>query len=243
MNCEEINPYDSRRAKGEQVKEMFDSIAPAYDFMNRAMTLGIDRLWRRKAISLIEAMPHDRILDVATGTADLAILMAEKLDPLEVIGVDISEEMLAAGSRKAEDAGVTDVVKLSPGDCLNLPLTDDSFDVVTSAFGVRNFENLLEGYREMHRVLRKGGSVVVLELSVPTSKWVAPLYRFYTRRIIPAVGRLISRDKRAYSYLPESIEAVPQRQDMIAIMHRAGFHGGRFIPLTFGVATLYIAEK
>lgn len=243
MNCEEINPYDDRREKGEQVREMFDSIAPAYDFMNRAMTLGIDRLWRRKAISLLRDLPHDYILDIATGTGDLAIMMARQLDPIQITGVDLSEAMLAKGMDKVREDNLTDVIRLEPGDCLNLPFPDDTFDVVTSAFGVRNFENLLAGYREMYRVMKPGATVCVLELSTPRSSWTYPFYRFYTRCIIPAIGRIVSNDRRAYSYLPESIAAVPQGDEMIALMHKAGFTEGKFIPLTFGVCTIYLAKK
>lgn len=243
MNCENINPYDDRREKGEQVREMFDSIAPAYDFMNRAMTLGIDRLWRRKAISLLAGKPHDYILDIATGTGDLAIELAHRLDPLEVTGVDLSEAMLAKGREKVADENLTDVIRLQQADCLSLPFTDDTFDIVTSAFGVRNFENLLAGYREMHRVLKPGGTVCILELSTPQSALVKPFYALYTRHIIPTIGRVVSSDRRAYSYLPESIAAVPQGEAMLDLMARAGFSQGRFIPLTLGVCTIYLAEK
>lgn len=243
MNCENINPYDDRRDKGEQVKDMFDSIAPAYDFMNRAMTLGIDRRWRSIAIGMLDDREYDHILDIATGTADLAILMAHRLDPISVIGLDLSEQMLAKGRRKVEDEGVVDIVKLVQGDCLQLPFPDDSFDLVTSAFGVRNFENLLAGYREMYRVLRPGGRVCIIELSTPTSSMVKPFYNLYTHHIIPTIGRAVSSDRRAYSYLPESIAAVPQGADMTALMERAGFTACSFRPLTFGVCTLYFAEK
>lgn len=243
MNCEEINPYDDRREKGKQVKDMFDSIAPAYDFMNRAMTLGIDRRWRSIAIGMLAEGNHDDILDIATGTADLAILMAHRLDPVTVTGIDLSEQMLAKGRRKVEDEDLSDTVKLVQGDCLQLPFPDESFDLVTCAFGVRNFENLLAGYREMYRVLRKGGRVCILELSTPTSGLVRPFYNIYTRHIIPTLGRAVSSDTRAYSYLPESIAAVPQGAEMTGLMERAGFKGCTFRPLTFGVCTIYTGEK
>lgn len=244
MEVEKINPYtDDPREKSQQVREMFDAIAPAYDFMNRAMTLGIDRLWRRRAVKLLADAPHDDILDIATGTGDLAIELALRLDPLSVTGVDLSEGMIEVGRRKVTDAGLADVVSLTPGDCLSLPFTDASFDAITCAYGVRNFSDLAAGYAEMHRVLRPGGRVVILELSTPTGTLVKPLYKVYTRHVIPTLGRLISRDVRAYSYLPESIAAVPQGSHMLAIMAAAGFTHTRVIPLTFGACSIYTAVK
>lgn len=241
-DCEKINPYeDDGRAKTEQVRAMFDNIAPAYDFMNLAMTMGIDRLWRRHAIDSLRPEQPRYILDVATGTGDLAMLMAKRLDPVRIFAVDLSEGMLSLGRVKVAEAGLGDVITFSQGDCLHLPFTDRMFDVVTVAYGVRNFENLLEGYREMHRVTRPGGRLMVIELSTPTSPFIKPLYDIYTRRVIPAVGRLISRDSRAYTYLPESIAAVPQGDEMADLMRQAGYKDVSIEPLTFGVCTLYIA--
>lgn len=222
---------------------MFDNIAPAYDFMNRAMTFGIDKLWRRSAVKLIASETHDDILDIATGTGDLAILLARKLDPLTVIGVDLSEGMIEIGRKKVLAEGLDDIVTLGIGDCLQLPFPDASFDCITCAYGVRNFQNLLAGYREMHRVLRPGGMVVILELSTPRSAVVRPFYNLYTRHLIPTVGRLVSKDVRAYSYLPESIAAVPQGSEMTAIMTEAGFREAVHRPLTFGTCTIYTARK
>ncbi len=242
MDVERITPYgDGSGDKTRQVREMFDSIAPAYDFMNRAMTMGIDRLWRHKAVRLLRDCQHDDILDIATGTGDLAIKLARELDPIAVTGVDLSEGMIEIGRAKVAKEGLQEVVTLGIGDCLLLPFTDASFDVVTCAYGVRNFADLLAGYREMHRVLRPGGRAVILELSTPTSPMVRPLYNFYTRHVIPTVGRLVSKDVRAYSYLPESIAAVPQGDAMTAIMLEAGFSQARAIPLTMGVCTIYEA--
>ena len=243
MQVENINPYDDSRHKSEQVREMFDSIAPAYDFMNRAMTFGIDKLWRRAAVKLLANERHDDILDIATGTGDLAILLARKLDPLSVIGVDLSEGMVEIGRKKVNAAGLDEVVTLGIGDCLQLPFPDESFDCITCAYGVRNFQNLLAGYKEMHRVLRKDGMVVILELSTPRSAVIRPLYNLYTRHIIPNVGRLVSKDVRAYSYLPESIAAVPQGAEMSAIMVKAGLREAKHIPMTFGTCTIYTARK
>lgn len=242
MDIERITPYgDGSGDKTRQVREMFDSIAPAYDFMNRAMTMGIDRLWRHKAVRLLRDCQHDDILDIATGTGDLAIKLARELDPIAVTGVDLSEGMIEIGRAKVAKEGLQEVVTLGIGDCLLLPFTDASFDAVTCAYGVRNFADLLAGYREMHRVLRPGGRAVILELSTPTSPMVRPLYNFYTRHVIPTVGRLVSKDVRAYSYLPESIAAVPQGDAMTAIMLEAGFSQARAIPLTMGVCTIYEA--
>lgn len=244
IKAERVNPYkDDGREKTQQVRVMFDNIAPAYDFMNRAMTFGIDKLWRRKAVKLVKAEHPARILDVASGTGDLAILMARTMPSASVLGVDISEGMLGLGTRKVAEAGLSDRVTFSVADCLQLPLADDSFDCVTVAYGVRNFQNLLNGYKEMYRVTRDGGMLCVIELSTPDSPFVRPLYRFYTKCMIPAVGRLISKDVRAYSYLPESIAAVPKGDDMLQLISEAGFHVPRFRPLTFGVCTIYTAYK
>lgn len=243
MDCEEINPYDDTRSKSAQVREMFDNIAPAYDFMNRAMTFGIDKLWRRRAVKILGQHGASRILDVATGTGDLALLMARCLQPQSIEGVDLSEKMIEVGRHKVSEAGLGHMIRLSVADCLNLPYADGSFDAVTVAYGVRNFENLLRGYSEMHRVLRPGGMLTVIELSTPTSTLVKPLYDLYTRHVIPAVGRLVSKDVRAYSYLPESIAAVPQGEAMLSLMRQAGFSETRFRPLTFGTCTIYTAVR
>ena len=242
-NCENINPYDDNRPKTEQVREMFDSIAPAYDFMNRAMTFGIDKLWRRRAVKMIAEHAPKRILDIATGTGDLAIRLAKSLKPESVVGVDLSEQMLAIGKEKVKKEGLAGIVSLSPADCMHLPFENEIFDCVTVAYGVRNFEHLQQGYEEMHRVLRSGGVLCVIELSTPTSPLVKPFYKAYTKWIIPAVGRLVSKDVRAYSYLPESIAAVPQGENMLALMKNAGFSQCSFIPLTFGTCTIYVAVK
>lgn len=243
MDAEQVKPYDSQRPKAEQVEQMFDSIAPAYDFMNRAMTLGIDKLWRAKAVRMLRQEHPRRILDIATGTGDLAIKLARSIDGCHVDGVDLSQGMIEIGRRKVADAGLESRITLDVGDCLDLKIADDSYDAITVAYGVRNFEHLLTGYQEMARVLRPGGRLCVIELSTPRGWLVRPLYRFYTKVIIPALGRLISKDVRAYSYLPESIEAVPQGETMIELMRRAGLVRCHYRPLTFGVCTIYTAYK
>lgn len=244
MDCEKINPYSSdSRSKSEQIKTMFDNIAPAYDFMNRAMTFGIDRCWRRKAVDMLAKTSPREILDVATGTGDLAMLLARRIKESKVTGLDLSEGMIAVGRKKVGEAGLEERISLQCGDCLNMPFEENSFDAVTVAYGVRNFENLLQGYREMLRVLRPGGTINVIELSTPTSPIVKPLYKFYTRYIIPTVGRMVSKDVRAYAYLPESIAAVPQRQAMTSLMSEAGFINTSYRTLTFGTCCIYTATK
>lgn len=245
-NAERVNPYDGdNRHKTQQVEAMFDSIAPAYDFMNSAMSFGLHRRWLKKALRAI-ATEHNSplsILDVATGTADVAIALVRKFPEARITGIDLSEGMLSVGRKKVAKAGLSDRITLTQADCLHLPFGDNSFDAVTVAYGVRNFERLLDGYREMTRVLRPGGRLVVIELSTPKSKLVKPFYKFYTRCIIPVVGRLVSKDVRAYSYLPESIAAVAQGSAMTILMQQAGLAGATYRPLTLGVCTIYTAIK
>lgn len=243
-DCEEITPYGGASgAKTGQVREMFDHIAPAYDFMNRAMTLGVDKLWRRAAVKTLAAGGASAVLDVATGTGDLAIQIARALPQAHITGIDLSQNMIAIGAAKVAQAGLADRVTLTTGDCLALPMPDATFDAVTVAYGVRNFENLAKGYAEMARVLRPGGMLMVLELSTPQSRVVRPLYNIYTRCVIPSVGRLISKDSDAYTYLPRSIEAVPQGERMLELMRGAGLVNAACRRFTFGVCSLYTAVK
>lgn len=241
--AENINPYDHERSKTDQVREMFDSIAPAYDFMNRAMTLGIDRIWRRRAVRMIRSENPGHILDVATGTGDVAIELAQAIDGCHVTGIDLSQGMVDRGRDKVRNLGLAGRVALQVANCLALPMQDNSFDCVTVAYGVRNFERLAEGYAEMLRVLKPGGLLAVLELSTPTSPVVKPFYKFYTRCIIPGIGKIVSGDSRAYTYLPESIAAVAQGDEMLAIARSVGFVDTSFRRYTFGTCTLYLARK
>lgn len=244
MKVEEINPYlHDGQSKTEQVREMFDNIAPAYDFMNRAMSFGLHRLWLRRAVKALGAGAPLDVLDVATGTADVAISIARKYPQTRLSGIDLSEGMLERGRQKVKEAGLGGRIRLRQADCLHLPFADGSFDAVSVAYGVRNFERLADGYREMLRVLRPGGTLTVIELSTPPSRLVRPFYNFYTRHIIPLMGRLVSKDVRAYSYLPESIAAVPQRDGMTSLMAGCGFADAAYRKLTFGVCTLYTARK
>lgn len=243
-----VNPYDNdTRGKGEQVREMFDNIAPTYDFMNRAMTMGIDKHWRRRLIKeltkRLDAQKPCKILDVATGTGDLAILIAKKIPHAQVTGIDLSEKMVDIGREKVTVEKLYDRITLGIGDCLALPFADNSFDAITVAFGVRNFERLNDGYAEMLRVLKPEGTMAVLELTIPTNILALPLYKVYTGQIIPRAGKMVSHDNAAYSYLPQSIEAMPQGPEMDNIIRDIGFANVSHIPLTFGSCTIYLGSK
>lgn len=236
-----VTPYSDGRGKTDQVRDMFDNIAPAYDGLNRAMSFGLDKAWRRCAVDVVAKAGAKKIVDIATGTGDFAISLAQAIPDSTVTGLDLSEKMVEIGRKKVCDTGLSDRISLLTGDCLDSPLADARADAVTVAFGVRNFTDLLAGYRAMHRMLRPGGILCVLELSTPPGLIVKPFYSLYAKRIIPMMGRLWSKDSRAYSYLPESIAAVPQGSDMLGLMEQAGFKNTSFRRLTFGVCTLYTA--
>lgn len=245
--AEVINPYDDRREKGTQVEEMFDSIAPAYDFMNTAMTFGLHRRWRNKALRA--AIKHSsqipcNILDVATGTGDVSFKLHRMLPEACITGIDLSSGMLDVARRKLSEMSqdVRRLLTFEKADCLDLPFRDGEFDLITVAYGVRNFENLHQGLCEMRRVLKMGGILCIIELSCPQGKLTGFGYKLYSRRLIPAVGRMVSGDSRAYTYLPESIAAAPQREDMAARLREAGFTDISFRSLTFGAVTYYIAK-
>lgn len=241
---EQVTPYGTHdMAKTEQVRQMFDSIAPAYDFMNRAMTLGIDIWWRRLAVKRLKCIHPAHILDVATGTGDFAIQLHQSLRPSHITGIDLSQGMLDEARRKVKQSGLDEVISFEQGDCLALPMADETFDAVTVAFGVRNFEHLQQGYCEMARVLKSGGMLCVLELSTPTNCIIRWFYDLYTMHIIPWIGSLKSGDKSAYRYLPTSIAAVPQGNDMLQLMQHAGLHDATFKRLTLGTCTIYTAFK
>ena len=245
--AERINPYDDRREKATQVEEMFDSIAPAYDFMNTAMTFGLHRRWRNKAIrAAIRAIPQPPadILDVATGTGDVAFKLHSLLPAARITGIDLSAGMLEVARKKLESmpSEAHRLLSFGKADCLALPYRDDSFDLITVAYGVRNFENLHQGLCEMRRVLRPGGVLCIIELSCPEGRLTGLGYRIYSRHLIPTVGRMVSGDSRAYTYLPESIAAAPQREAMAKRMREAGFTAVTYKSLTFGAVTYYIAK-
>jgi len=222
---------------------MFDSIAPKYDLLNHTLSLNIDKIWRRKVARMVSKCSPVSILDVATGTCDLAIAVARKARPQSVCGIDLSEEMLNVGRQKVLKVGLSDIIKVQKGDAENLPFADNTFDAITVAFGVRNFENLEAGLREMLRVLKPGGSCVVLEFTMPAAFPVKQLYNFYFRHILPLIGRLVSSHKSAYTYLPESVKAFPQRADFVRIMEQCGYADACFRSLSLGIAAIYIGTK
>lgn len=239
---EKVKPYGQEGKKVAQVERMFDHIAPAYDRLNHLMSLGIDRSWRRTALKWLRPHRPALVLDVATGTGDFAIQACRMLPSASLTGVDLSEGMMQVGRRKVEQAGLAARIDFQREDCEALTFSDASFDAVTVAFGIRNFEHLDRGLREMCRVLRPGGHLVILELSTPDRPPMKQLYRIYSR-LIPLMGRLVSHDRSAYTYLPQSIRAFPQGEVMSESIRRAGFSDVRFRRLTFGVCTLYMATK
>jgi len=238
-----ITPYSGSTAtKKEQVAAMFDNIAGKYDFLNHFLSMGIDIRWRKKAIRLLKEYHPKYILDVATGTGDLAIA-ALSLNPDKIVGIDISEKMIEIGREKIKKRKLTDKIQLLPGDSEKLIFMDDSFDAVTVAFGVRNFENLEKGLKDIYRVLKPGGVAVILEFSMPVKSPFKQFYNFYFRSILPLLGKMISKDYAAYSYLPDSVMAFPQGEAFTKILQSIGFNATKKVTLTFGIATIYIAEK
>ena len=239
---EKINPY-RQGEKGAQVEEMFDHIAPTYDTLNHRLSWNIDKYWRRKAIDRLRPYHPQRILDVATGTGDFAIEAARVLRPQVLLGTDISEGMMQVGRRKVAGLGLEGVISFQREDCLDLSFADESFDVVTAAFGIRNFQNLELGLLEMCRVLRKGGHLCVIELTTPVRFPMRQLFSLYSHTVLPLYGRLVSKDTKAYSYLTQTIEAFPQGEEMEEILCQSGFSEATFQRLTFGICTLYFATK
>ncbi len=238
-----VVPYKEQKAsKKEQVASMFDQISPKYDLLNHLLSFGIDIYWRKKAINLLKPYQPHLILDIATGTADFAIeALAAKPD--KIIGVDISEGMLNIGREKIKKMQLEDKIELHMGDSEKLLFQDNYFDAVIVSFGVRNFENLEKGLSDMNRVLKPDGTCVILEFSNPRKFPFKQLYNFYSNRILPLIGKTISKDKAAYSYLPESVQAFPDGDAFITIFEKAGFKSTQCIPLTFGISSIYIGKK
>jgi demethylmenaquinone methyltransferase/2-methoxy-6-polyprenyl-1,4-benzoquinol methylase len=229
--------------KKEAVESMFDSIAWKYDFLNHFLSLNIDRLWRRRAIKIIsQSYKSPNILDVATGTGDLAIA-AMKLNPAKITGIDISRKMLEIGKEKVEKKGFADKIDLIQGDSEKIPFINNTFDVAMVAFGVRNFSDPVKGLSEMNRVIRNGGMIMVLEFSKPTGFPIKPLYNFYFRNILPFFGRLFSKDKDAYNYLPDSVMKFPDNEEFLKLLVKAGWSETRQVKLTGGVASIYTGIK
>jgi demethylmenaquinone methyltransferase/2-methoxy-6-polyprenyl-1,4-benzoquinol methylase len=238
-----VVPYKEERAsKKEQVARMFDNISHQYDFLNHFLSLGTDKRWRKKAIELLRPFNPKHILDVATGTGDFA-LQALTLEPLSVTGIDISEGMLEKGRKKIDEKGLAGKIELIKGDSENLPFPENKFDAVTVAFGVRNFENLEKGLKEIYRVLKPGGRIVILEFSKPRQFPWKQLYNFYFKIILPKIGKWVSRDDAAYSYLPESVDAFPDGDHFTTILKDIGFKSTACKSLTFCVSSIYTGQK
>lgn len=230
------------KATTKEVAGMFDSIAGKYDFLNHFFSLGIDKLWRRKLVKRLAKLNPIDVLDVATGTGDQAIAIVKAGIP-RVTGIDISEQMLAEGRKKVAAKNLTEKITLTYGNCEELQLADGSFDAVSVTFGVRNFEHLEKGLAEMYRVLRPGGQVFILEFSIPKNAIIRGLYRFYFFKVMPFVGRLVSKDKKAYTYLPESVDPFPKRESFLKTLSSLGFVNTYRISLSFGIAELYVGQR
>ena len=228
-----MKPYNTDQTKKEEVREMFDNIAPKYDLLNHTLSMSIDRVWRRRVVGEVRRAKPGRILDVATGTGDLAIAMARRIRDVQVLGVDLSEQMLAVARRKIEARGLDGRIVLDRGDAERLAV----------AFGVRNFGDLGAGLRELARTIKPGGKVVILEFSRPRNRVFRALYEFYSYKILPRIGGLVSRDKRAYEYLPASVGEFPAPEEFMAMMARAGFRNCRARSQSFGIAQIYIGER
>ncbi len=240
---EKIKPYGDEGKKSEQVEQMFDNIAPAYDQLNHTLSLGIDYSWRKKAIGCLRPFRPQQMMDVATGTGDFAILACRELHPQQLIATDISEGMMNVGREKVKKEGLADTISFAREDCTSLSFADNSFDAITVAFGIRNFEDLDKGLSEMYRVLKPQGHLVILELTTPDRFPMKQLFSVYSKVVIPLLGKLLSKDNRAYSYLPQTIRAFPQGEVMKGILTKAGFSEVKFRRLTFGICTLYTAMK
>ncbi|MGN0232855.1 MAG: bifunctional demethylmenaquinone methyltransferase/2-methoxy-6-polyprenyl-1,4-benzoquinol methylase UbiE [Bacteroidaceae bacterium] len=240
--AENVRPYDSGD-KRRQVERMFDRIAHSYDLLNHSLSLGIDRRWRRKAIDALGKYHPQEVLDIATGTGDLAIMNALRNHPARIIGADISEGMMEIGRRKVARAGLSDVITFQREDCTCMSFPDGSFDAVTSSYGVRNFSDLDAGLREMCRVLRPSGHLLIVELSTPVHFPMKQLFSVYAHVVMPLVGRLVSRDDSAYTYLPSSMEAFPQAEEMERILRKNGFSDVCWERFCGGISTMYLATK
>ncbi len=239
-----MKPYNEEQSKKEQVEQMFDNIAPTYDKLNHVLSFNIDRMWRRRVMRIVRRSRAQKIMDIATGTGDLAIAMAKRVDRTQILGVDLSEEMLRVARTKIEKIGLEERITLQKGDAENLDMVaDESVDAVTVAFGVRNFENLKGGLSELHRVLKRGGKLVVLEFSIPRNRLVRWVYAQYSHRLLPRIGALISKDRKAYDYLPDSVEEFPSPERFMDILRGVGFIDVKAKSQSFGIAHIYQATK
>ena len=240
---EKIKPYNDNQEKGEQVEMMFDNIAHSYDKLNHRLSWNIDKAWRHFALKQLKPYHPQVMLDIATGTGDFAIQAAKMLHPARLVGADISEVMMEVGRQKTKALGLDKTISFSKEDCMALSFEESTFDAVTAAFGIRNFQDLDKGLREMHRVLKKGGHLCIVELTTPVHFPMKQLFKVYSHTVLPIYGRLISGDQTAYSYLTATIEAFPQGERMVEILKKAGFEEASFKRLTFGICTMYFATK
>ena len=241
MDHNKVTPYNSENSKKSQVEDMFDNIAPKYDLLNHVLSMKIDVLWRNKLVDMLKKDQPQLVLDVATGTGDLA-LAVQKGTNSDVVGLDLSQQMLNVGIEKIKKQNLDGKITMQKGDAEQLPFEDNKFDGVTVAFGVRNFENLEKGLSELRRVVKENKSIYILEFS-KVEGFLAPFYMFYFKNILPAIGRLVSKDNRAYTYLPDSVTAFPYGEKMKTILLNTGFRKVEYTKLSLGIATIYKATK
>ncbi len=239
-----MKPYNQEQTKKEQVEQMFDNIAPTYDRLNHILSFNIDKLWRRRVVRILRKSNPDMVMDMATGTGDLAIAMARRIKDVRILGIDLSEEMLAVARQKIESEGVSDRIEVKKGDAENLTFVDsETMDAATVAFGVRNFENLEKGLTEIYRTLRTGGKLIVLEFSIPRNPLVRWVYAQYSHRLLPRIGAMLSKDRQAYDYLPDSVEEFPSPERFAEILRDVGFSDIKARSQSFGIAHIYEATK
>ena len=242
MKHDTVTPYHNKEEKKDQVAQMFNNIAGRYDFLNSFLSLGIHKGWRKKCVKALAKKQPESILDVATGTADFAIACAG-LKPKEIIGIDISDGMMEVGRKKISELGLSQLIKLENGNAETLAFADNTFDAIVVGFGVRNFQDLEKGLKNLLRILKPGGQIVILEFSYPKNWFIKFGYTLYFSYITPFIGRLFSNDKRAYSYLTESVKAFPHNEDFVKVMQNCAYKNTSYQGLTFGVAAMYIGEK
>ncbi len=243
MKHDAVKPYEKESDKKVQVRNMFNKIAPYYDFLNRLLTLSIDTIWRKKAVRLLKKDDPKIVLDIATGTGDLAVEVCKQLNPSKVIGVDLSPEMLALGKKKMEKKKLSDIVEMQVGDSEKLLFEDDYFDAITVGFGVRNYADLRKGLSEMNRVLKPGGKLIVLEFTKPTIFPIKQLFNIYFKYILPTIGKLTSKDPKAYQYLYESVQAFPDYEKFDQILNETGYKNTSWKSLSLGICAIYQGQK
>lgn len=239
---ENIKPYQTPSSRKTEVQQMFNNISEKYDLANNVLSLGVHQLWKKKCINILKAYKPNIILDLATGTGDLAILLTQ-LHPKKIFAADYADKMLQMAQQKILQKKLNHIVEVRKEDGEQLSFEDNFFDAITISFGIRNFENYQKGLQEMYRVLKPGGVLVILEFTMPRNSIIKALYSFYFKYILPIIAWFITRDKKAYDYLPASVQAFPQYEKFCSIIQQQGFSKCTFLPLTGGIATMYIAEK